>query len=471
MTGTASDGGPKAREARPHGRVRGAPRVCLRCDWTGDTDATNCPDCDAPLYRPRAYTSPVVVTPTGGAEVDRDAVPNASVAAVDTVQPQTADAPPRDDNAAPVVPLAAGRRWWASRRRWVAGGAVTLAALWILVTAWPFDRPIGPLDRPSARSPVADTAVRRGNEVLVLGQDGLSAIDRDTGEVRTILAVGTSPPPTDVDGEVIDGEIATAAWSSDGRWIAFDGPDGALWVMDAEMDIRRLAHTAGSGWVWSPTRAQVAMILRSTLTVIDAATGRIDELGQVDGDVTSAPVWSPDGTRLVYGARGGSIFAVDVQSERQSLVVRLPGDHLDSVDEIEWSPDGARLAIMNDLQPGAGRLYLMHADGSEVLTVFGNFQPRGLAWSPDGETLAYATDDRLGTITRVDGSPSTIVLSGNISDPVWSPDGSRIGYDGTGRGTLPAWYAVDADGMTPRVEIDELTYQGWKDAEGQGGAA
>jgi len=29
-----------------------APRLCLRCDWAGDTDAVVCRDCGAPLYRP-----------------------------------------------------------------------------------------------------------------------------------------------------------------------------------------------------------------------------------------------------------------------------------------------------------------------------------------------------------------------------------------------------------------------------------
>jgi Tol biopolymer transport system component len=211
------------------------------------------------------------------------------------------------------------------------------------------------------------------------------------------------------------------------------------------------------------------MILNSTLTVVDASTGRMIDLGEVIGDVTSAPVWSPDGTRIVFGARGGSLYSVDVQSGGRSLLVGLPGENLDSMDEIEWSPDGAHLVIMNDLEPGGGRLYIMNADGSGVRVLLHNFEPGGVAWSPDGESLAYATHgpggdqaaDRLWTISPVEGLPFTVAASTHISDPVWSPDGSRIAFVGSTTDGLD-WYAVDAAGAGPRLEIDELTYLSWR---------
>jgi len=303
--------------------------------------------------------------------------------------------------------------------------------------------------------------------VLLDGPD-LVAVDPDTGASRTLLdfGAGTDALPTALGGEVIRGRINDAAWSSDGLWVAFDGPDAALWAINAE-GIRRLASAVDGGWAWSPTDARLAMILDSTLILVDASTGRTIDLAEVAGDITHAPVWSPDGTRIVIGVRGGSFYSVDVRSGRRSLLVRVPGENLDSTDEIEWSPDGAHLAVMNDLEPGGGRLYVMNADGSRVRVLLDNYQPAGLAWSPDGESLAYATQgggppDRLWTISLLESLPFSVTSSTDIQDPVWSPDGTRIGFMGSTTDGF-AGYAVDADGGGPLLEIDEPTYLSWRD--------
>ena len=185
----------------------------------------------------------------------------------------------------------------------------------------------------------------------------------------------------------------------------------------------------------------------------------------VDGD-TSAPVWSPDGTRFVYGGRGGLLYSVDVGSGDRSLLVRLPGENLDSMDEIEWSPDGAYLAIMNDLQPGGGRLYVMNADGSGVRVLLDDFELGGFAWSPDGTRLAYAASGPEGELqmwtVSLDGSAPFLVASptnvGRIegASPVWSPDGSQIAFE-TARGSL----VINSDGTGEVRTIDELTYLSW----------
>jgi Tol biopolymer transport system component len=147
------------------------------------------------------------------------------------------------------------------------------------------------------------------------------------------------------------------------------------------------------------------------------------DLSEVNGDVTSAPVRSPDGSRIVFGARGGTIYSMIVQSRELSVLAHLPGRNLDSVDEIEWSPDGAHIAIMNDLEPGGGRLYVMNADGSDVRVLLHNYEPqRRSAWSPDGGSIAYVTRGPAGL----------------------------------------GWYAVGADGAGPPREIDKPTYLRWR---------
>jgi Tol biopolymer transport system component len=450
MAETVLDSDPEPQGSQLDDAVLDAPRVCLRCDWIGETDGETCPTCEAALYR-----LPESTKPPGVASIPRPQPE--SVGGPIPISP--VEVPQEDENDPPAVPVAASRRWW------VIVGAFTVAALWIVATDGPFERLQADDAMPS------DGVLRRGNEVVEPEGPNIVAVDPDTGESRILLdrAVSTDPLPIAAGGEVIREEITNVAWSPDGRWVAFDGPGAALWVMNSETEIRRLASAVYGGWVWSPTEAQLAMILNSTLTVVDAMTGRKIDLGEVVGDVTSAPVWSPDGTRILFGARGGSLYSVDVQSGERSLLVWLPGENLDSMDEIEWSPDGGQLAVINDLEPGGGRLYVMNADGSGVRVLIDNFEPGGLAWSPDGESIAYATygasgddgTDRLWTISPVEGLPFTVAASAYIGDPVWSLDSSRIGFVGS-TADGPGWFAVDADGAGPRLEIDELTYLSWR---------
>jgi Tol biopolymer transport system component len=454
MGNMVSDGDPQSQQSRAGNTILDAPWVCLRCDWTGRSDTNACPRCEAPLYRRPESTEPPRSAPAPGAHAH---------AAGDPIPEPSIEEPLPGDDVRPARRVVVSRRWW------VIVGAFTVAVVWI-VAAWrPLDRlqaDEAPSPPPSKAASPAGEVLRRGGEVLKIEGSDLVAVDPDTGESRTLVdrgAVNRADPNAG-----FTGAIANAAWSPDGKWVAFDGPESALWVMNAEMEIRRLAPLEDPRWVWSPTEAQLTMVIDSTLTLVDPSTAQATDLGELIGDVTSAPVWSPDGTRIVFGARGGSLYAVEVATGERSLLVRLPGEHLDSVDEIEWSPDGAHILVMNDLGAGqAGRLYVMNADGSGVRVLQENYHAGGAAWSPDGDAIAYVkqesvTDD-LRTVSPIGGSPSTIAAITSMEAPVWSPDGSRVGVRGWTLTDGEAWYAVDPKSVGRWEEIDELTYLSWRE--------
>ena len=162
-----------------------------------------------------------------------------------------------------------------------------------------------------------------------------------------------------------------------------------------------------------------------------------------------ALAWSPDGTRIAYDGPEGSVYSIDVESGEHTLLVRRPAG-MASVEDLDWSPDGAHVAITyGDASQGDSKaLYLANADGSDLRLVaridaglWPVWHPGlsvGTAWSPDGTRLAYVSrsgpeGDRelqVWTVSANGSAPSLVasrccVIGG---DPVWSPDGSQIAF-------------------------------------------
>jgi dipeptidyl aminopeptidase/acylaminoacyl peptidase len=329
-----------------------------------------------------------------------------------------------------------------------------------------------PADRPTPSPGI----LRTNGEVLTFTGDpswshrapgDLVAVNPDTGQERVLVE----------DLEV----VYSAEWSADGRWVAYatEAPEGdlALWVVGASQE-PRLVVTGGapdifaaSGlyWLWSPTGAELATISRSTLSTIDFATGETTDLGSIVADLLDENVnphwaWSPDRTRIVFGAPRGVVYTVDVWSGERSLLVRLPGlpgEEFDTVSEVLWSPDGAHIAVVN-----GPRLYVMDTDGSNVRVLDDDYDGLGVAWSPDGTRLAFA-DGSAAQMVRIlvapmDGSaPAETVLpiagcAFYNCEMTWSPDWSRIAFH-----TRHRAFVIDADGRSEAEPIDELAYRSW----------
>jgi Tol biopolymer transport system component len=137
----------------------------------------------------------------------------------------------------------------------------------------------------------------------------------------------------------------------------------------------------------------------------------------------------------------------------------------------QWSPDGQRLAYVNWLQGVDGgfvavELYAMDRDGANrrlllhVTENFGQMTPQitGVAWSPDGKTLAVT---RLASglfLVPMNGEDEPrLVLKAQsgrqFSSPAWSPDTKRIAVyaymqtaEGNGLSQTSEVHVVNADG-------------------------
>ncbi len=150
---------------------------------------------------------------------------------------------------------------------------------------------------------------------------------------------------------------------------------------------------------------------------------------------------APPPTTLVWGQSliswGGDIWVSDSTGKYAPLGL---ADKFVNIDALTWAPDGQRLAFTACL-PGevtsdkdtkqCNVLYVARRDGTEVTKVAPLTGVLGMAWSPNGEWLAYG-DGNLKLI-RPDGSDQRelVVSPGGWATwqaPAWSPDSQWLAY-------------------------------------------
>ncbi len=146
---------------------------------------------------------------------------------------------------------------------------------------------------------------------------------------------------------------------------------------------------------------------------------------------------SPDGKRVVFGARG-DVWSVPAKKGITKNLTGTSGIHERNV---EWSPDGKYISFISD-KSGEDEIYIMKQDGSEEpiqITDKGDTYKYNPIWSPDSKKLLWSdkeqrvrfVDIETKTITEVEQTPD-----GEIRDYNWSPDSRWITYSKPQRGGM-----------------------------------
>ena len=330
--------------------------------------------------------------------------------------------------------------------------------------------PGAPVEEPSP-TPTPTPVVLPGLGALAYGVNGDVFLADADGADAIKIADGV---PVDGADECASGEVRAeyvvfgTAWSPDGRYLAYwdwgcpvpEGAWGTVRIIDTAGNL--VASFPGEGWTisWSPDSTRVAVW--DSWGEGDTTIGvyGLDGVRQAALTVPSppagdySPVWSRDGTSLL-------LPGVQVPLDGDAPTP-LP-DHLNFFGV--YSPDGSRVAYIDH-----GSLVVEDADGSDSQKAGGPLEFWDLAWSPNGDLVAFEADGTELLVRDVATGAVTSLLdvtrSERLSVMEFSTDGDRILFtrsdaDG-GRSSL---WSIGADGSDLRRLVDGID---WADRQPQG---
>ena len=159
------------------------------------------------------------------------------------------------------------------------------------------------------------------------------------------------------------------------------------------------------------------------------------------------PVWSPDGNRLAFlwGRISTATPAIGPADGTRTITSRdCPVLRCEPSD---WSPDG-RTLIVTAYTPKGADVWALPVDPTTSDTarpLFAeSFNERDARISPDGEWIAYVSDESGRneiSVRRMSGRDRTVISKDGGHQPVWRRDGSELFY-------------VDPDGALRAVAIN-----------------
>ncbi|KPI25794.1 WD-40 repeat-containing protein [Actinobacteria bacterium OV320] len=289
---------------------------------------------------------------------------------------------------------------------------------------------------------------------LAWSPDGsrLASVSHDQTAIVWDLATGTALTTLTGHSDFVEG----VAWSPDGRHVATGSGDHTARIWDAESGDLRLLLRGHTDYVWNLAWSPDGRMLASassdrTVRIVGTDDAKVLAVLRGHADTVWGVTWSPCGTMLATGSTDGTGMVWDLRPRGAEAV--MADGHLGPVNQATWSGDGSLFATASD--DGTVRVWdaVTGVPAGPVTEV--EDRVWAVAWAPQGERLAFGTNDGLFRIA--DGHGGTLFeRQGEVVEGcAWSPNGGRIATGGHD-------WAVSVRSASDGTELLKLTgHQDW----------
>jgi hypothetical protein len=355
---------------------------------------------------------------------------------------------------------------------------------------------------------LASCGALEGGMVEDPGSDEISTTqdDQSADEVLATQVVeedALTPPAHDASGLIFtnadgtwwvnrDGEVdllTEAEWavrSNDGLWYAYSStnPDtdrADIFTMNiATGEVRNITNTPDrdeENPIWIPGDQGVLAFGSDTFfgitnssypTVVNLDGSGYQVLDQETGGFRGV---SADGTTIIYGGSGKTLEMIGLDGSHSAFDPAQYGVELEKIFIAEWSPDNQRIALFAGFEyTDSGSLEL----GIAVIDLAANtyvrmhsYTPLGggmfhesLAWSSDGEWIAFTTSNEPPSssrapnlwVIREDGTEESYIGTG--FSPVWRYDGQMLAYTALNEAQTEVVFLAEVDNWTSKQIVD-----------------
>ena len=246
-----------------------------------------------------------------------------------------------------------------------------------------------------------------------------------------------------------------------------DGAGPWLWALDVETKVSRRASIGLEQYVSVSASADGSRLVATvqdaraelwSVPILDRTATERD--AKPFADLRTPRALSPrfGGSSMFYLSSRGSGDGLWRYTNGESAEI-WRGSETALLEPAAVSPDGETVVLLLRNEDG-WRLHTLRADGTQLQVLSRSVDARGAAtWSPDGKWVV--TGGYEGGVEGlfkipVDGGAAQRIVDGEALNPVWSPDGDLIVYNGPQVSVVTTLLAVRPDGEPvelPKIEL------------------